>query len=64
MCLQRPFNLLGGDVEAAGLDHVLATVAEEEVAVVVDADDIARAHPPTVEHGCGALGVIVVAEHY
>ena len=63
MRLQDTLDLLRRDVESAGLDHVLAPIPEEQVALRVDADDVAGVHPAALEDLRGALRVLEVAEH-
>ena len=51
----------GGDILAAGDDHVLLAVGEIEEAVVVEIADVAAAEPVAEERGCGLLGIFPVA---
>ena len=50
-------------VLAAGDDHVLGAVEQEQVAVVVEAADVARPVPPVAQGGRGLLGLVPVAGH-
>src|SRR5690606_40847510 len=58
-----PFHLLRGDVDTAALDHVLDPVTEEQVAVGVDADDVAGAQPAAAEHLRRAFGIVEITQH-
>jgi len=61
---QHPFHLDRVDVLAAGDDHVLQPVLDEDVAAVVDSADIAGAEPAVLCDRLGRrLGLVVVTLH-
>ena len=51
------------DVLAAGDDHVLDPVDEEQIALVIEVAGIARVIPPSGECLGGHLGLVPVLEH-
>ena len=61
---QRLLDLGGVDVEAAGDDHVLGPVDDEEEAVVVEVADVAGVVPAVRRRLGGGLRVLVVAGHH
>src|SRR5712691_6622052 len=60
---QDVLDLARVDVLAAANDHVLLSVDEEEVAVLVDVADVSRVEPPAAEGFRGRVRVPEVADH-
>ena len=61
---QRLLDLGRVDVEAAGDDHVLQAVDDEQVALVVEVADVAGVVPAEARGRGGRLRVLVVAGHH
>src|ERR1700693_5292005 len=61
--LKHVLNLKRGHVHAARLYNVLLTVVEEEVPVLVDANEVSSVEPPLAHRGGGAFLVAEVADH-
>ncbi|MCY1346972.1 hypothetical protein D9M69_330700 [compost metagenome] len=61
MRVQGRLDLDGIDIEAAGDDHVLLAVDDEQVARLVQVAQVAGLPEAVVELGGGAFGVVVVA---
>ena len=59
--VDHALDLGGGDVLAAGDDHVLLAVGEIEKAVLVEIADVAAAEPVAEEGGGGLFRIIPVA---
>ena len=62
MLLQDAFDLLGIDIYAAGYDHVVRSVVQEEVAVGIEVADIADREEVTQARLLGLLFCLVVLE--
>ena len=56
-----PLDFGGGDILAAGNDHVLLAVGQIEKAVLVEIADVAATKPVAEECGRGLLGILPVA---
>ena len=61
---QRFLDLDGGDILAAGLDHVLLAVEEQHLAVFVDQREIAGVMPAEFARLFGRLRILVIAHHH
>src|SRR3954452_11241727 len=60
--VDRLLDLAGGDVLAAGLDHVLLAVDDVELAGLVDVPEVAGVEPAVAEGLAGLLLVLVVSQ--
>src|SRR5215831_6723600 len=58
------FQLTGIDVVAAAYDHILPTIDDEEIAILIHIGDITSVEPPATHGLLRRLGAIVVALHY
>ena len=54
-------DLGGGDILAAGNDHVLLAIGQVEKAVLIEIADVSGTKPVAEERGCGFLGILPVA---
>ncbi len=59
--VERVLDLTGGDEDAARVDDVLDAVDDEDVALLVDADEVAGVEPAVGEGVLGRGGVVPVA---
>ncbi len=61
MFQQRRLDAQRGHLQGTRLDDVAVAVDEAQVARLVDAAEVAHAHPPVAEDGGGGGGVVLVA---
>ena len=61
MLSEHRLDLAGVDIEAAGEDQIGAAAQESVEALFISCGEVAGAHPPILEGGCGGLGAFVVA---
>ena len=64
MTEERVLDLGRIDVLAAGHDHVLHPVIDEDVALLVHVGGVAGAHPAVADRGGGRVGLVPVALHH
>src|SRR5262245_38341687 len=63
MLVENLFDLVAVDVLAAGDDHVLGAIDEEEIALSVHEAEIPAAIPPGPEDGRRLLGFVPIPRH-